>query len=205
MRVFYLEYQITQTVSAELQVNSETVSRNLPVADFKLSWSHYHLLLRIDNKEERQFYQIEASKNQWSLRELKRQFDSALYLRLALSTDKEGIKTLTTQGQLIETPKDAIKDPYILEFLDLKEQYHYSESELENELIEKLENFLLELGKGFTFVARQKRITFEEKNFYMNALQKKHRAIGHVTLHLRRIRRLVPDTGQKTEMIAKRS
>ncbi len=102
------------------------------------------------------------------MRELKRQYDSALYLRLALSTDKEGLKTLATKGQLIETPKDAIKDPYILEFLDLKEHYRYTENDLENELIDKIEHFLLELGKGFTFVARQKRITFDERHFYID-------------------------------------
>ena len=93
----------------------------LETPDFQLSWSHYQMLLRIENKEERRFYEIEAAKNKWSLRELKRQFDSALYLHLALSTDKEGIKALASQGQKIETPKDVIKDPYILEFLNLKE------------------------------------------------------------------------------------
>lgn len=151
------KYPIPQTVSAELQI-----------PDFQLSWSHYLMLIRIANAEERSFYEIEAAKNQWSLRELKRQFDSALYLRLALSTDKEGIKTLAAKGQVIEAAKDAIKDPYVLEFLNLEENYHYSESDLENELINKLEHFLLELGKGFTFVARQKRITFDEKHFHID-------------------------------------
>jgi predicted nuclease of restriction endonuclease-like (RecB) superfamily len=136
--------------------------------DFQLSWSHYLVLIRIANVEERSFYEIEAAKNQWSLRELKRQFDSALYLRLALSTDKEGIKALAAKGQIIEAAKDAIKDPYILEFLNLKEHYQYFESDLGNELINKLEHFLLELGKGFTFVARQKRITFDEKHFHID-------------------------------------
>ncbi len=144
------------------------MSRKLQTPDFQLSWSHYLVLIRITNTEERRFYEIEAAKNQWSLRELKRQFDSALYLRLALSTDKEGIKALATHGQIIETAKDAVKDPYILEFLNLKEHYRYSESDLENELIDKLEHFLLELGKGFTFVARQKRITFDEKHFHID-------------------------------------
>ena len=157
MRRFYLAYPI-----------SETVSRKFQVPDFQLSWSHYQVLIRISDKEERSFYEIEAAENQWSLRELKRQFDSALYLRLALSTDKEGLKILSTEGQLMETAKNAVKDPYILEFLDLKEQNNYSENDLENELINKLEHFLLELGKGFTFVARQKRISFDEKHFYMD-------------------------------------
>jgi predicted nuclease of restriction endonuclease-like (RecB) superfamily len=155
MRAFYLQYPIPQTVSAE----SKTLV-------FQLSWSHYQMLLRIENKEERAFYEIEATQNNWSLPELKRQFDSALYLRLALSTDRDSVKTLSKQGQLIETAYDAVKDPYILEFLNLKEHYHYSENDLENALIDKLEDFLLELGKGFTFVARQKRISFDERHFY---------------------------------------
>ncbi|MEI7621533.1 MAG: PDDEXK nuclease domain-containing protein [Candidatus Moraniibacteriota bacterium] len=182
MRVFFLAYPIPQTVSAEsptaiqqtLPVKSvampisETVSSNLKIPVFKLSWSHYQMLLRISDKAQRAFYEIEADKNQWSVRELKRQFDSALYLRLSLSKDKEGVKTLAAKGQILEKPQDAIKDPYVLEFLNLKEHYRYSENDLENELIDKLELFLLELGKGFTFVARQKRISFEERHFYVD-------------------------------------
>jgi predicted nuclease of restriction endonuclease-like (RecB) superfamily len=157
MRRFYLAYP-----------NSETLSRNSQTPDFQLSWSHYQMLLRIENQEERAFYELESAQNNWSLRELKRQYDSALYLRLALSTDKEGIKKLGTEGQVLESPQDAVKDPYILEFLQLKASYRYSESDLENELIDKLEYFLLELGKGFTFVARQKRISFDERHFYID-------------------------------------
>jgi predicted nuclease of restriction endonuclease-like (RecB) superfamily len=148
--------------------NYETLSRNLQVPEFKLSWSHYLLLIRISEPEERAFYEIEAVKNRWSLRELKRQFDSALYLRLALSKDKDGIMTMASKGQVIENSKDAVKDPYILEFLDLPDHYRYSENELEQQLIDKLEHFLLELGTGFTFVARQKRITLDEKHFYID-------------------------------------
>lgn len=157
MRAFYLQYPIPQTVSAELQT-----------PDFQLSWSHYQMLLRVENKEERAFYAIEAAQNNWSLRELKRQFDSALYLRLALSTDKADIKKLAHEGQIIQKPQDAVKDPYILEFLQLQEHSRYSENDLENALIDKLEYFLLELGKGFTFVARQKRISFDERHFYID-------------------------------------
>lgn len=157
MRAFYLQCPISQTLSAELGV-----------PDFRLSWSHYQMLLRIENQEERAFYEIEAAQNKWSLRELKRQYDSALYLRLALSTDKAGIKQLGQDGQVMESPQDAVKDPYILEFLHLTEHYRYSESHLENALIDKLEHFLLELGKGFTFVGRQKRISFDERHFYID-------------------------------------
>jgi predicted nuclease of restriction endonuclease-like (RecB) superfamily len=149
MRQFYHTYSKTQTVSAE----------------FKLSWSHYLKLMRIDNENERNFYEIEAFENNWSLRELQRQFDSALYERLALSRDKKGVKELSEKGQIIETPKDSLKDPYILEFIGLPESSKYSESKLEQKIIDKLEHFLLELGKGYTFVGRQVRFTFDDKHF----------------------------------------
>jgi predicted nuclease of restriction endonuclease-like (RecB) superfamily len=149
MRRFYLAYAI-----------SETTPRN-----FKLSWSHYIFLTRIKNPDERRFYEIEASENSWTLRELKRQFNSGLFERLQLSTNKNKVKTLSKQGQRIQSTQDLIKDPYILEFVGLPEQASYSESELEQKLIDKLEHFLLELGKGFTFVSRQKRITIDEKHF----------------------------------------
>lgn len=152
MRDFYLTYQIRQTVSDQ----------------FTLSYSHYLFLMRIENPEERKFYEIESSQNNWSLRELKRQFDSALYERLSLSKDKEKVKSLAVQGQIIENPCDIVKDPYVLEFLGLPEKVYYSESELESRLIEKLENFLLELGKGYTFVGRQVRLSFDEKHFFVD-------------------------------------
>lgn len=132
---------------------------------FKLSWSHYLKLMRIEDVNERKFYEIESIKNNWSLTELQRQYDSALYTRLTLSRNTEKILELSEKGLLIENPKDAIKDPYILEFIGLPEHCSYSESEIEQCLIDKLENFLLELGSGFTFVARQKRITFDDKHF----------------------------------------
>ena len=149
MRRFYLAFQ-----------KSETVSRK-----FKLSWSHYIFLTRIENIDERNFYEIESIENSWSLRELKRQFDTGLFERLKLSSDKQKIKELSLNGQVVQTVQDLIKDPYILEFVGLPELSVYSESELEQKLIDKLEHFLLELGKGFTFVARQKRITIDEKHF----------------------------------------
>lgn len=156
MRNFYLSYKNQQTLSAISQGNPNYS---------KLSWSHYLLLMRINDVEERRFYEIETAKNGWSVRELQRQYNSALYTRLALSRDKEKVKELSQKGHVIEKPKDAIKDPYILEFIGLPEKNNYSESELEQELINKLENFLLELGTGFTFVARQKRISFDDKHF----------------------------------------
>ncbi len=159
MRSFYLIYQKQQTLS----VNSE--KQQMLSDKFDLSWSHYLKLMRIDDENERKFYEIESYKNNWSLREFQRQYDSALYTRLALSRDKRKVIELAEKGLVLEKPRDAIKDPYVLEFIGLPERTNYSESELEQKLIDKLEHFLLELGTGFTFVARQKRITFEEKHF----------------------------------------
>lgn len=149
MKSFYIAYKKGQTVSDQ----------------FKLSWSHYLILMRMENIEERNFYEIESIQNNWSLRELRRQIDSALYERLVLSRDKAKIKELAFKGQVIEKPENVVKDPYILEFLGLEEQNNYSENKLETEIINNLEKFLLELGKGFTFVGRQVRFTFDEKHF----------------------------------------
>lgn len=149
MRNFYSAYS-----------NYETASRK-----FQLSWSHYLKLMRLTNIEERNFYEIECIENNWSLKEFKRQFDTALYERLSLSRDKEGVKKLSKKGQIIETPKDVIKDPYILEFLGLHEESGYSENELETAIINKIEHFLLEMGKGFLFSGRQVRFTFDEDHF----------------------------------------
>ena len=158
------QLQKTQTPSAQLlKSDSESLSRK-----FTLSWSHYVFLMGVDNKEERDFYEIEASEQNWSLRELKRQFDSSLYERLALSRDKKEIKKLSKKGQIIEKPKDLIKNPYVLEFLGIDEKAKYSESDLESAIIDKLEHFLLELGKGFLFEARQKRFTFDEDHFFVD-------------------------------------
>ena len=133
--------------------------------EFKLSWSHYLMLMRVDDANERNFYEIEAAENNWSLRELRRQFDSALYERLALSRNKAEIKKLSEKGQIIEKAQDSLKEPYVLEFLGLPEETKYSESEFEQKLIDRLEHFLLELGKGYTFVGRQVRFTFDDKHF----------------------------------------
>ncbi len=164
MRQFYLTYSKRQTLSDQFKKNA-IVFRKLENPDFKLSWSHYLILMRIDNIEERRFYEIEAIENNWSLRELQRQFDSALYERLVLSRDKKAVKKLSEKGQIIENATDSLKDPYVLEFIGLPENKKYSESELEQKIIDKLEHFLLELGKGFTFVGRQVRFTFDEEHF----------------------------------------
>nr|WP_240409074.1 PDDEXK nuclease domain-containing protein [Flavobacterium psychrotrophum] len=159
MRQFYLAYSIPQTLSAEFQ------NTNYKDDSFQLSWSHYLKLMRIDDIYERKFYEIESLKNNWSLRELNRQYDSALFTRLSRSRDELQVLRLAKEGQLFERPQDAIKDSYRLEFIGLPEKASYSETELEEKLIEKLESFILELGTGFTFVGRQERISFDDKHF----------------------------------------
>ncbi|SDI31000.1 Predicted nuclease of restriction endonuclease-like (RecB) superfamily, DUF1016 family [Chryseobacterium taeanense] len=166
MRFFYKTY--SEEISSTVLTNSQNQISHTPSAKFNLSWSHYLKLMRIKDNNERKFYEIESYKNNWSLRELQRQYDSALYIRLSLSKNKEEILQLAEKGQIIEKPKDLIKDPYVLEFLGLSEKPHYSEGDLESELIDKLEHFLLELSNGFTFVGRQQRISFEEKHFYID-------------------------------------
>jgi predicted nuclease of restriction endonuclease-like (RecB) superfamily len=148
IRKFYLTYKIAKS----------------PISQ-SISWTHYLNLMRINNEDERRFYEIETEKNNWSVRELERQINTSLYERLALSKDKKGVLKLAENGQLIEKASDLIKDPYILEFLNLSESNSYNETELEQGLINKLEHFLLELGKGFTFVGRQVRFTFDEEHF----------------------------------------
>lgn len=158
--------KISQTVSAKspLDRKSEIASRIFPDV-FRLSWSHYVFLMGIDDENEQQFYEIESANQNWSLRELRRQFNSSLYERLALSRDKKKVRDLGKHGQIVEKPEDLMKDPYVLEFLGLKEESAYSETDMETAIINRIEHFLLELGKGFLFEARQKRFTFEDRHF----------------------------------------
>ena len=135
---------------------------------FTLSWSHYLILMRIKNDDERRFYEIEATKQQWTYRYLQRQYGSSLYERLALSRDKDAVLKLAQEGQSIENPKDILKSPLSLEFLGMAEHAVYSENDLESAIISKMQEFLLELGKGFLFEARQKRFTFNEKHFMVD-------------------------------------
>lgn len=166
MRRFYLAFQ--DKLAKDIKGISETPSRKFSLSNndiFKLSWSHYILLSRIENEAERSFYETEAIAGNWGLRELKRQYNSSLYERLALSRNKEQIEHLAKEGQVIANPVDAIKDPYVLEFLGLQEQAAYSESDLESAIINQLEHFMLELGKGFLFAGRQVRFTFGEDHY----------------------------------------
>lgn len=134
----------------------------------ELTWTHYRLLMRVEDKHARGFYEIECTKNRWSTRELERQINSLLFERLALSKDKKGLMKLAKKGQEIQKTDDLVKDPYILEFVGLKEEAHLREFNLESALIEHLKEFILELGKGFSFVARQKRITLGSDHFYID-------------------------------------
>lgn len=181
MRLFYLqnESRIRQTVSDELSEasKSQTLSGQLAILQsltgksarpFTLSWSHYVFLLAVKNPDERSFYEIEATSQNWTLRELKRQFDSGLYERLALSRNKAGIRKLAREGQVVSTPADLLKEPLVLEFLGLEERATYSEYDLESAIIGHIEHFLLEMGKGFLFEARQKRFTFGEEHFFVD-------------------------------------
>ena len=150
MRLFYVEFPISEKVS------------------HLLSWSHYVELLKISDKLERSFYLQQTLNEKWSIPELKRQKKSSLFLRLAASKDKEGILQLAHEGQIVEKPTDILREPYILEFLKIPEPYHLSETDLEKRLIDNLQHFLLELGKGFAFVGRQYRITLGNTHYYVD-------------------------------------
>jgi len=164
MRRFYLYYPKFLTVSGKLQTVSAQ-SDNRQTVSAKLSWSHYVELLSVENDLERGFYENQCINERWSVRELRRQIDSALFERLSLGKDKKKILELSRKGQIIKKPEDIVKDPYVFEFLRLSEN-DYSEKELEQALIDNLQSFILELGKGFTFVQRQYRMTINNEHYY---------------------------------------
>ena len=197
-RKFYLVYSksIQQTISAELkngtqpriqqmisaeskrqpsddilEKNSSLSLRHAAIAGyypFNLSWSHYLILMRIKNEDERRFYEVEAEKQNWTYQWLQRQYGSSLYERLALSRDKAEVLRLASEGQTLEKPEDMLKNPLVLEFAGLEEKAKYSETNLETAIIDKMSKFLLELGKGFLFEARQKRFTYDEEHFMVD-------------------------------------
>lgn len=179
-RKFYLLYsrRISKTLSAKSagQIKKNYRGANNPISQtvsafsgiFNLSWSHYVLLMKTDNDDERSFYEIEAAQGNWSVRELQRQFNSSFYERLALSRDKKKVKELAAKGQIVEKPTDALKHHAVLEFLDLKEDSSYTESDLEKAIISRIEHFMMELGKGFLFEGRQKRFTFGGDSFFVD-------------------------------------
>lgn len=177
MRLFYQTFPIRQTLSDESgeRQKSQTLSAKseigqTPSDQFEpmLSWSNYCELLKVEEPLARSFYEQDAIQNNWSVRELKRQINSMLFERLALSKDTKSVMRMAKKGQIVEKPEDAIKDPYILEFLNLEEEASYTESQLEQAIIDKLQYFLIEMGKGFSFVARQKRITITNRHYYID-------------------------------------
>ncbi len=185
IRQFYIVFQNWQTVFANsdaekwqtlsaknsqtnIQTNKIEPNSKILTSIPKLSWSHLVRLLSVKDSSERNFYIIESAENKWSERELNRQINTSLFERLALSSDKKKVKELSKKGQLIKTERDLLKDPLVLEFLNIKENNSYSENELETAIIENLGTFLLELGKGFSFVSRQKRITSGTEHFYID-------------------------------------
>ena len=202
MRQFFLTYSNnaiesdTQCLSNSKNNDGKKDRQCLSFSKPTLRWSHYLKLMRIENPEERRFYEIEASNNHWSLRELERQYDSSLYERLALSRDKQGVMALAQKGQIIEKPQDLIKDPYILEFTGLPELPVYTEKKLESKLIDHLQFFLLELGKGFTFVGRQVRITFDEEHYYIDLVFYNRLLKSFVLIDLKRGKLKHQDVGQ---------
>ncbi|HES59720.1 MAG TPA: DUF1016 family protein, partial [Caldithrix sp.] len=182
MRQFYYTYEICSTPSIKsdaekiststLDNSTKQMVQTTPTKSFlsekmlsRLSWSHICLLLAVSDKDARSFYEIEIAENGWSVRETKRQIESMLFERLALSKDKKGLMELAAKGQRIEKPEDALKDPYVLEFLGLPENERWHESDLEQALMDRLQKFLLELGKGFMFVGRQTRITINNEHY----------------------------------------
>jgi predicted nuclease of restriction endonuclease-like (RecB) superfamily len=136
----------------------------------ELPWTHFIELIRIDDPLKRAFYEVETINNRWSVRELKRQLDSLLYERVGLSRDKEGVLMLAKEGELIATPAEMVRDPYVFEFLGLKREELYTESKLEQALVDHLQEFLLEMGRGFCFVARQRRVTFDNEHYWIDLL-----------------------------------
>jgi predicted nuclease of restriction endonuclease-like (RecB) superfamily len=163
---------------------------------FTLGWSHYVELLTLDDPAERRFYEIEAASGGWSVRELQRQMASSLYHRLALSREKEEVRRLATEGQVVEKAADLIKNPLVLEFLGLEDRPHYSEDELESAIIDHLQSFLLELGKGFLFEARQKRFTFDNDHFRVDLVFYNRLLRCYVLVDLKRDKIMHQDLGQ---------
>jgi predicted nuclease of restriction endonuclease-like (RecB) superfamily len=152
MRKLYLSFQISGTVS------------------HKLTWSHYYEILKADSELEIGFYSKQCELEKWSVRELKRQMRSSLFERIALSKDKEGVMELAKKGHIVEKPEDILKDPFVLEFLQIPEAIHYLESDLEEQIISNLQHFIMEMGKGFAFLGRQYRMSIGGKHFYLDLL-----------------------------------
>lgn len=173
MRKFYLKFGdiISESTLRKLyNAKSESMLRILGQEEvpYKLTWTHYLILMRIENRAERDFYEIEAFNERWDYRTLQRQYNSSLYESLAVSRNKDSVLQLSCQGNVVERLEDLLKQPTIMEFLGLEEKSEYVESDLEAAIIDKLQAFLMEMGEGFLFEKRQKRFTFDEDNYYVD-------------------------------------
>ena len=185
----------------------------LPVIRPELSWTHYRLLLKVEKAEARSFYMTEAVNARWSTRELERQINSLLFERIALSKDKDGVMGMAKKGHEIQEATDLVKDPYVLEFTGLPQQSRLLERDLESALIDKLQQFLLELGKGFAFMARQQRVTLEGNHFYIDLVfynrltrsfvlidlkvgELKHQDIGQMQMYVNYYQREITDESE---------
>jgi predicted nuclease of restriction endonuclease-like (RecB) superfamily len=188
--------KIQQTLSVESFQSMRQAAFTQIASSLPLGWSHYVELLTLEDPSERSFYEIEAASNQWSVRELQRQIASSLYQRLALSRDTNEIHRLAVEGQVVEKAADLIKNPIVLEFLGLQDRPHYSEDELESAIINQLESFLLELGKGFLFEARQKRFTFDNDHFRVDLVFYNRLLRCYVLVDLKRDKLTHQDLGQ---------
>ena len=196
MRKFYLVYQNRLPAISEMPSRKLALTRETRETPFLLSWSHYVVLCKIRDEKERSFYEIESTRNNWSLKQLNRQYDSSLYERLALSRNKKKVMELSEKGQVMENPSDMIKNPLVLEFLGLPEKSEYSESDLEQAIIDKIEHFLLELGKGFLFESRQKRFSFDEDHFFVDLVFYKRLLHCYVLIDLKIGKLTHQDIGQ---------
>ena len=188
MRRFYSMYHI-----------SASGVRKLKYPEFKLSWSHYLFLMQIDDALERKFYETESAVGFWKLDELKRQYKSELYKKLTLNRNKKKVLKLFTKGQIIQSTADLIKEPYLPEFLSLKEESSYSESDLEPAVFNKMSDFLLELGKGFTLVARQKHFTFDKEHFRIDLVFYNRIVKAFVLINLK-LGKLIPQDLEQMQM-----
>ena len=188
--------KIQQTLSVESFQSMWQAAFTQIASSLPLGWSHYVELLTLEDPPERSFYEIEAASNQWSVRELQRQIASSLYQRLALSRDTNEMRRLAVEGQVVEKAADLIKNPIVLEFLGLQDRPHYSEGELESAIIDQLESFLLELGKGFLFEARQKRFTFDNDHFRVDLVFYNRLLRCYVLVDLKRDKLTHQDLGQ---------
>ncbi len=164
-RLFYKAFPICHAARDESQ---PTIHPLLSVIRTELTWTHYRILLKVENETTRNFYMNEAANCNWNTRQLERQINSLLFERLSLSKNKDELLQMANKGQMLQTPKDLMKDPLVLEFVDLPQNKKYLEKDLEQALIDKLQDFMLELGKGFSFVARQQRITMDNEHFYVD-------------------------------------